>query len=405
MKSLFSIFTAFLCLSLNAQNIRTAQLFNPKTNDLTPFISKSEYLIFSFDDLDAGYKRFTYKIVRYNKNWEPSDIYPSEFLNGYDKNYIKNYKNSFNTRVNYTHYELKIPNNDFSFKLSGNYGIQILKPYSNEILLEKRFSVYDNTALIGVKVTRANATKELNQQIDVQVHSDEFDLTQNNPLLVIIKNNNWNETLKITNPSFSQPNQLTYTDFNHAFSGGVEYQWFDTKDLGISGLTTENYILDDIYHTYLYPIRFYTEQNYIDKPDVDGNYFIRSTHIPNESSAGYEADYTQVYFSLDGYQPSLNEKVFVYGAFNDFKPTSDSFLSQNPSTGLWETRLLLKQGYYNYSFGVLNTDNNQIEYDKITGSYWQTENQYDALFYYTPLGKRYDLLIGHAKSFSRPNQR
>ncbi|MGI9525708.1 MAG: type IX secretion system plug protein domain-containing protein [Weeksellaceae bacterium] len=407
MNYLLNIFLFILVASLNAQEIKTAQLFNPQTNDLTPFISKSEYLIFSFDDLEAGYKRYQYKIVRYDRNWERSDIFTSEYLDGYDKNYIREYTNSFNTRVNYTHYQVSIPNNDFSFKLSGNYGVQLLAPNSNQILLEKRFSVYEDITQLGVSVNRMNSADNLNQLVAVQINSPDFDLTQNQneSLLVLLKNNNWNESLKVNQPSFAQPNQFTFNKPDQSFAGGNEYNWFDTKNLEISGLTTQNIIKEDIYSTVLYPISFSPDQAYVDMPDVNGNYFIRSTQIPYPSKANSEADYTEVYFALEGYKPEADEEVFVFGAFNNFQPTEESILHYINDTQLLETNMLLKQGYYNYSFAIRNTKTGKIDYNKITGSYWQTENLYTALFYYRPWGKRYDLLIGYGEGFSRPSPR
>ena len=399
----------FLISVLTAQNIRTVQLFNPQTNDLSPFIDiEDEYLVFSFDDLDSGYKRYEYKIVRYDRFWQPSTVFISEYLSGYETNYIRDYRNSFNTRVNYTHYEVQIPNRDFSFKLSGNYAIQLLDPVNRSVILEKRFGVFENRTAVGVNVERINGFEDKNQRVSVQIASpNQFDLTRNQQesLLVILKNDNWNDGMALQQPVFVQPFQFTYNQMNNTFSGGVEYNWFDTKNLEIAGLTTEKIIRDDVYKTILRVDGFAPDEPYLDRPDVNGNYYIRNDRIPNPMNAGSEADYTDVYFGLTGYEPAANEKIFIYGAFNNFQPDENSFLKYVPETGLWETNLLLKQGYYNYSYGILNTDTNELDYNLISGSFWQTENKYAALFYYRPWGQRYDLLIGYGEGYSRPSLR
>lgn len=407
MKYLFSFIFNILLIGLNAQNVKTVQLFNPQSNDLSPIISLNEYLIFSFDDLEGGYKRFEYKIVRYDRFWEKSNIFTSEYLNGYQKNYIRDYRNSFNTRVNYTHYEMKIPNRDFSFKLSGNYGIQLLDPNNGSVLLEKRFSVFENQTAVGVNVERINGLSEKNQRVQVVISSSQMDLTQNQNecSLVILKNDNWNEALTLEQPNFAQPLQFTYNQLDNNFIGGTEYNWFDTKNLNIGGLTTEQVIREDIYETILRPNAYAPDEPYIDRPDVNGNYYIRNDVIPNPNNADSEADYTKVFFALANYTPNENEEVCVYGAFNNFKCNDESTLKYVPETGFWETEILLKQGYYNYSFAVKNKDNGELNYSKIGGSYWQTENKYSALFYYRPWGKRYDLLIGYGEGYSRPSQR
>lgn len=408
MKKLLSIIWC-CAVFVNAQDIRTIQLFNPQTNDLSPFMAIDEYLVFSFDDMQAGFKRYEYKIVRYDRFWQPSTVFLSEYLNGYEQNYIRDYRNSFNTRVNYTHYEVQIPNRDFSFKLSGNYGIQLLHPENNSILLEKRFSVYEDMTIVGVNVDRINGFDDLNQRISVQIASkNQLDLTQNQQesQLVILKNDNWNDQITLTQPVFAQPFQFTYNQMNNMFSGGVEYNWFDTKNLEIAGLTTEKIIRDDVYKIVLRPDGFAPDEPYLDRPDVNGNYYIRNDRIPNPMNAGSEADYADVYFGLStDYVLAENEEIFVYGAFNNFQPTDESFLEFVPESGLWETNILLKQGYYNYSYAIYNKDTQTIDFNKLSGSYWQTENKYAALFYYRPWGKRYDLLIGYGEGYSRPSLR
>ncbi|MGV4441974.1 type IX secretion system plug protein domain-containing protein, partial [Ornithobacterium rhinotracheale] len=77
--------------------LKTIQLFNPQTNDHTPVVKIGENLIFSFDDLNQNYQNYDYKIVRYNRNWEPSTAFVSEFLEGAQRNRFRNYKSSFNT--------------------------------------------------------------------------------------------------------------------------------------------------------------------------------------------------------------------------------------------------------------------------------------------------------------------
>lgn len=406
MKIFFPALFILSSLLLSAQNIKTVQLFNPQSNDLTPVINiDGEYLIFSFDDLDAGYKRYEYRIQRYDRFWEPTTIFQSEYLNGYQSNTFNNYRNSFNTRVNYTHYEVEIPNRDMGFKLSGNYGIQLIHPENRTVILEKKFFVYEDQTAVGVRVDRMNGIEEENQRVSVQIGStNRIDLTKNQQesMLVVTKNDNINENLVLQQPVFAQPFQFTYNQMDNKFSGGVEYNWFDTKNLEIAGLTTEKILRDDIYKIVLRADGFAPEEPYLDRPDVNGNYYIRNDRLPNPLNAGYEADYAEIYFGLGGYEPEANEEIFVYGAFNNFLPTDETTLKYVPQTGLWETSVLLKQGYYNYSYGIYNTATGEIDYDKISGTFWQTENKYSAFFYYRPWGKRYDLLIGYGEGYSRP---
>lgn len=383
--------------------IKTVQLFNPQTNDHTPVINLGEKLIFSFDELNKGYQAYDYKIIRYDRNWNPSNIFTSEFLRGSDKNRIRNYKSSFNTRVRYTDYKVEIPNKDFNFLLSGNYAIQVLKPYSNTPIIEKRFFVVQPLSDIGVSVERINNNHGKNQRVSVIASSEKVDFLKSTDIqLLIFKNNNFNESIAKESATFTQPHQLIFKPLDTDFNGGTEYQFFDTKNTEVPALTTERIIRDSIFKTVLYPNNFNPDGPYVDRPDIDGDFYIRNTQF-GSNNASNDSDYTDVYFALADYNPEPNEEICIYGAFNDYKCEGNSILKFNPDTNLWETNLLLKQGYYNYNFA--SKINNKIDYTKITGSYWQTENRYGALLYMKPWGKRYDLIIGYGEGYSKPPYR
>ncbi|MGB4957897.1 MAG: hypothetical protein WBO36_00400, partial [Saprospiraceae bacterium] len=60
---------------------------------------------------------------------------------------------------------------------------------------------------------------------------------------------------------------------------------------------------------------------------------------------------------------------------------------------IYTTTALLKQGYYNYYYGILDKKGN-IDYQSLEGSWNETENDYQALVYYRGLGDIYDRVIG-----------
>ena len=60
----------------------------------------------------------------------------------------------------------------------------------------------------------------------------------------------------------------------------------------------------------------------------------------------------------------------------------------------YETRLMLKQGYYSYRYVTTDTDG-KLQPLKSEGNFFQTENKYQALVYHRPAGGRTDLLVGY----------
>jgi hypothetical protein len=391
------------------KNIKSLQIFNPQTNDNTPIIriGGSESLFFLFDDLNTGYKRYQYKIEHRNADWSESNIFQSEFLNGVSSDYVRTHKNSFNTYQKYTNYQIQFPNDQMNVKLPGNYVLKVYLDNDSKPLFTQRFSVYQPITEVGVSVSRYNnpTNQDLNQRLQIQVASGTQNLIESpdGAKLFLMKNNNWEEGYFVNRPTFSRNNQLTYNDTEILFPGGAEYNWFDNKNLEVPSLTTEStFRKDSVYHTVLRADIPKYNLPYDDYPDIDGNFFIRNNRYGNEYAANSEADYAWVYFALQNFEDQDGLYVpYVVGAFNKWQINDETKLQKDEKSGLWVTEQFLKQGYYNYQYVVKNTKTGQIDPSYVSGSFWQTENQYQVLFYYRPWGQRYDILMGYGTGNSR----
>lgn len=390
-------------------NIATIQVFNPQRNDNTPIIklNSNEYLLFLFDDLDAGYKRYNYKIEHRNADWSESGIFESEFIQGQNSDFIRTHKNSFNTYKKYTNYQLQFPNREMNVKLGGNYLLKVYLDNEDQPVFTKRFAVYQGNVEVGMQTSRYNnpVNKEVNQRIQTIVSSgsQNFTETPDGGRLFIMKNNNWNEHITDIRPDFTRNNQLTFNNVEWTFEGGSEYNWFDTKNLDVPGLTTErNFRKDSVYHTVLRVDFPKYNLPYDDFGDVNGNFYIRNNRYGNEYLAASEADYSWIYFALDAFEDQNGQfEPYVVGAFNNWEISPTSKMKYNSESKLWENEYFLKQGYYNYQYVVLNKKTNRIEPSYVSGSFWQTENMYQGLFYYRPWGGRYDILMGYGEANTR----
>ncbi|WP_313373626.1 type IX secretion system plug protein domain-containing protein [Chishuiella sp.] len=389
-------------------NIKSLQIFNPQSNDNTPIIrlNSDEYLIFLFDDINAGYKRYQYTIEHRNADWSESGAFQSEYFNGVNYDYARVYKNSFNTYQRYTNYQIQFPNQQMNVKLPGNYILKVYLDNQDKPLFTQRFAIYEQLVDVDMLVSRFNnpTNPELNQRLQINVISSTQNLTEvpDGAKLFLMKNNNWKESYFVDRPTFSRSNQLTYNNPDILFPGGSEYNWFDNKNLGVASMTTEKtFRKDSVYHTVLHPDIPKKNFVYDDYPDINGNFYIRSIRYGNEYAANSEADYSWVYFALDTFDDQNGLYVpYVVGAFNNWTIDEKSKLKKDDS-GLWVTELFLKQGYYNYQYVAKNTKTGKIDPTYVSGSFWQAENQYQALFYYHPWGKRYDVLMGVGTGNSR----
>ena len=155
--------------------------------------------------------------------------------------------------------------------------------------------------------------------------------------------------------------------------------------------------MTDIYNTYLYTNSARFERPYTYNPDINGNYQIRILYPTNDISI--EADYARVHFALQYFEDLNYKEIHVYGNFNNYTIDETTYMKYDSFSDTYVNEMLLKQGFYNYKYVVVNRDGT-IDYGAISGNYWQTENDYTVLVYFRDLGARYDRIIGMGKTNS-----
>lgn len=404
LKKLLFILLFLWCSGINAQIEQEVNppeyiksiTFKSTSSDLgeLPIIKLGETFYLEFDALVTNEPDFYYKIEHYNFDWTESQLVRPEFLSGVDNFRIIDYQNSFNTFQLYSHYRLTIPNQQtIGLKVSGNYMIKIFDDY-NELVFSRKFMIYENLVTPGVSIKRSRdvSTIQSMQTVDIEISGGN---KLNNPLqtvsTVIIQNRNLNTAITNLKPQYTLGDKLIYRYVNEtAFPGGNEYLFFETKDVRSASLGVQYIDLKDIYHSYLFVNRSRADLPYTFNPDINGRFKI--TAIDREDVA-LEADYTQVHFTLQ--YPELNngERIYVYGNYNNYALDGYNQMVYNADTGRYETSFKLKQGFYNYKYVVENKDGS-LDEGRISGNFWQTENDYSVLVYYRDLGARYDRLIG-----------
>jgi len=396
----FLIFVSFL----QAQNIKTIQLRSLQENNFSAIVPLGTALVLSFDDLDADSKEYQYKIEHMTHDWQKSRLLSSQYINGFDQNYINNVTNSFNTFQSYSHYEVKIPNVNTVITKSGNYLLSVIDA-SNEVVFTRRFVLYEDLTTIGVSVVRSRNTKTVNTQQTIQFSVNHPNIQINNPGLeinvAIIKNNNWNETISNLQPTFFKPNQLLYTYTNKTnFWGDNEYLNFDSKIIRNKSLNIVKITKDDVFNHYLYPYVYNEFLEYTYNPDINGQFVIRTLE-GNDNDI--EADYALMHFTLQVDEMFTEKEVYVYGAFNDFSISDTNRMYFNPNTNTYNASILLKQGFYNYTYATIGADG-LVNTHQINGSFFETENQYTVIAYYKPFGSLYDRVIGVGSGFFNQNR-
>ncbi|MCF6297923.1 MAG: DUF5103 domain-containing protein [Flavobacteriaceae bacterium] len=370
-------------------------VFRPsRANAYFPIVKLGEPIRLSFDDINANENIYSYKIEHCDYNWNISNLASTEYTSGFAEDRIRDFENSFNTLQAYTHYQLQIPNENIRIKISGNYLISVLDEGDN-IIFTRRFIVYQPKVTVGVTVHRSTDIVSISEKHSVQFIISNPNLRLNNPheniKVALYQNGDWNSVIKNIKPKYIQGSQLLYNYVDEiSYWAGNEFLYFDSKDIRNATNNITRVRLDDIFHTFLYTDEARGNNPYSFSPDINGNFVLRTI---NTDDIELEGDYSFVHFFLKYDANFENDDIYVYGNFNDWKINDENKMVYNSQTNYYEKTLLLKQGFYNYTYATANK-NSKINTHAIEGSYYQTENDYNVIVYYRKFGEFYDQVIG-----------
>ena len=200
-------------------------------------IGSSERLTLSFDEISNDTKDYYFKLIHCTYDWKPSSLMQIEYISGVPEDQISDYKFSFNTVIDYTHYEVSFPNEDMLLTKSGNYIILVYEDGDEEnLVLTKRFLVYEPKTSINAKVERSSRLNLIKSHQEVNFIVNANDLYLNDPYSeikpVILQNGLWNTAVYNIQPSMVKDKEIIYNfNENCIFPGGSEFRHFDSKDL------------------------------------------------------------------------------------------------------------------------------------------------------------------------------
>ena len=386
---------------IKKESIYTVQM-HPIGWELAPPIIElkgDNQLLFSFDEIEENIQDYSYRIIHCDKNWYSSGLSEFDYIDGFTENQIQNYEHSFNTNVDYVHYSLKIPNNDISLKLSGNYVLEVYADFDPEkVIIRQRFMLLDSRVEIAGEVKHPIAIdkRETHQEVDFSILHPSFKI--DNPHLdlhvVVTQNDRWDGSEKTLKPIFIRKNELVFDyELENVFPGGNEYRNFDLKSMRyqtryIRQITKEN----EETHVLLSPGNNRHFKQYIFERDINGRFLI---DVQERDEPATEADYAYITFWLPFKNELKHASMYVHGSFNNWQFNDRNRMEYDYATNSYQKTIFLKQGYYNYQFALLEHNNKTPNLGYIEGNHWETENNYVIYVYYHDIALNYDMLIGY----------
>lgn len=361
-------------------------------------MSMSDKIVLSFDLLDGIGESLRYRIFHCNKEWIKDLLEPNEFIYGFEEGSIDNFKNSFSTLREYTHYHQTIPSEYSTFIASGNYILEVfLQDDPDSILFSRRFWVTEESASIIAKTGKpsgAFGNIYNDQELSISINfSDATIATGLEKYIQIQAQQNKRIDLIRTIPFHGYNGNALIYNFHseNVFPGGNCFRYFD-----ISNIRTPMYNVQriDTYggeiFAFLQPDEIRTKIVFSFTKTLNGGCKI---NIWDRKDPQIEADYVWVNFSLPMQTPYMDGNIYIIGDLTQWQMNEDSRMEWQPQYKAYTKRMLLKQGYYAYQLIFLPHNGLEGESWKIEGDHYETPNDYYIYaFMHTP-ADRYDRLI------------
>ena len=387
-------------LSYTDPKIKTVLFFSEGWEFSMPVfeLGSSQRLVFKFDELSRDPKSFNYTLVHCDADWNTSRLVSSEYMDGFQENPINDYAFSLNTTIPFINYQLMLPNENVKILLSGNYLLKIWDSTNKEkSVLIRPFYVTEKLVTITGEVQKATyeGYNGASQQVAFAVNYSKLTVTDplNEVKTVVMQNSRRDNLLSKLKPTFIRQNQLVYEDKINLFKGGNEFRNFDAKNLQTNGVGIHSIeYRDPYYHLFLEKDLSTREEIYRTRNDLNGSFLVKNDRA---SDSDLESDYIYAHFFLAPPDLVTNDQIYVFGALSDWQCTPANRMVYNPDTKLYESTILLKQGFYDYQYVIYDKERQTIDASFLEGSHVETENDYHLFVYYRGFSSRYDRLIGY----------
>ena len=259
-------------LLLSAQVYRT-QILSPKVMSLQAHLADAwnkapvielhseQQVSISFDEMSHEYLRLAYRIRHCNADWQASSMNELDYLEGFSENDLPEGATSEATTVEYTHYELKLPNEDVRLKLSGNYVVEIFDRDAAEeeaLLLQVCFSVLDRKIGVDAKVSAQTdqAYNDKYQQLSFELQTPMGMIERpDSDIKILIRQNRRCDNQVFGIPSYmTSGNSIRYQHHpSLVFAAGNEYRRFEISSHKMAGMGVDRLFFErPYYHAVLY---------------------------------------------------------------------------------------------------------------------------------------------------------
>ena len=403
--SLFTIFaqTTFKPEVTRNPDIKSIKLF-PNGDQLAYPITQlgaENTLELDFDDLVTSSRNYYYTYQLCDADWTPVDLSQFDYLKGFSQNRLTIYRPSSVALTRYIHYSATLPVSNLMPTRSGNY---LLKVFENgdtsRLLFTKKMLVVDNKVGVAANVIQPFSGRDFNthQRVTVTLNPNNLDIFNTNQQVkvVVMQNYAWDGAQMATAPTFIRNRNL---EFNQEglfdFEGGKEYRWLDLRSYRLlSDRVRTGQVVNGQTNILVVPDTARPAFRYQYYKDLDGLYYVG---LLENFNIWWQSDYAKVHFTFlpPNREAWTDKEIYLMGEMTNFQQDENSRMIFNQTYGVYEKDLLLKNGYYSYSYVTKDHQpGSRPTFHYTEGNAWDAENQYTILVYYRGFGGRADELVG-----------
>lgn len=397
--------------NIYASNIKTVRfnMYGDQESIAVYKLNSSDRIELHFDDMDANIKSYYYTYQLCDYNWQPVNLSSFDYVKGFTQQRITTYRYSSIAYTRYIHYQAILPEQNSIPSRSGNYLLKVfLDGDTSKTVFTRGLLVLDPKTTVATQIVQPFVPQfyKSHQRLRFSVKLDGVNAFDANRQIKVkvLQNFRWDNAQDNVPPTFVRGNTLEYnSENNFVFPGGKEWRWLDLRSLRLLSERIDH--ADNKKTTvdiFVKPDMDLSSQRYVFYQDLNGLYLSTTYESINPY---WQADYATTHFTFvpPNQQEYKGKDLYMIGQLTDYQLNENSKLSFNADKGVYERTQLMKQGYYNYGY-LLVDENDPRQTTELEGNYWETENAYTILVYYKSFTDQSDQLIGVAKIDTRTDK-
>jgi hypothetical protein len=352
-------------------------------------LKTTQKLVLSFDELSGVSGQFRVTFTHHNQDWSPSNIPEDWYLSGMNELIVGGGEKNQLSAPSYFHYKAEFPNNQLSFKTSGNFMLHVYDFASGVQLFSLPFYVTEDagemTSWVETDYNAGQRYAAVDRPFSKFVYPDFIEFPEFDLSFAFVQNRFWGDFKPSENYDFNESGKAQFhLSTQHAFPANYDVLSLNLRKLSADGKQIVDWQPD------LTPPAIILREDVLNFASDPVSSYLSTFGNPLNKA---DARYANVHFRFeDGGRFSKNQGVYLTGDFNQWVLSENNRLSYNQESGYWESSALIKQGTYTYKY-ALKAGNEEVDDLTLSDTITRQHQEYIAFVYFKDPEYRYQRLL------------